>query len=119
MLYGSKPINSLNIKKTSSEIIFSNRKKVTNEIQNIEIDNSVVARVRECKFVGVIIDEHLSWTYHINLISSKIAKGIGSLYEMSHYLTKETTKNLFYDALIYPYRFTTVILSGRVTSHQD
>jgi len=85
---------SLKIKKTNY-MIFSNRKKVANEIQNIEIDKSVVTRVKECKFLGVIIDEHLSWTYHINLISSKIDEGIGILCKMSHF-TKQTTMETLY-----------------------
>ena len=38
---------------------------------NIEIDAKLITKVKEAKSVGVIIDEHLSWSNHIDLLSNK------------------------------------------------
>ena len=40
----------------------------------IEIDNNVIERVRETVFLGVILDEHLSWKAHILSVSKKNIK---------------------------------------------
>ena len=40
------------------------------------------------KFLGVIIDENITWNKHIELIESKISKNIGMLYRDSHCLDK-------------------------------
>ena len=45
-----------------------------NEAIDLKIDESIINRVRECKFLGTVIDENLTWKPHINLITSKILK---------------------------------------------
>ena len=41
---------------------------------SIQIDNNVIERVKETVFLGVILDEHLSWKPHILSVSRKISK---------------------------------------------
>ena len=41
------------------------------------INNIAIKRVSNVKFLGVIIDEHLTWKSHINLVKNKAAKMIG------------------------------------------
>ena len=58
---------------------------------NIEIkgENSV-------KFLGVIIDENLTWKNHIEVVENKIPKNIGVLYRASYLLDfKNLLKNIF------------------------
>ena len=43
---------------------------------------------RIIKFLGVLLDERLSWKEHIKYNESKIAKNVGLLYEVKHYLNK-------------------------------
>ena len=43
---------------------------------SIQIDNNVIERVKERVFLGVILDEHLSWRPHIPRVSRKISKSI-------------------------------------------
>ena len=66
------------------------------------IDNQQINQVQETSFLGVILDENLSWKSHISHISSKIAKYIGIILRTSFYLLKSSLKMLYY-ALVYPY----------------
>ena len=91
---------SLNISKTTY-MLFSNRKNI-NEIKNLMIDENIIDRVRECKFLGTVIDENLTWKPHISLITRKISKNIGIMFKVGQFLTKETTKTLYY-TLVSPY----------------
>ena len=47
------------------------------------------------KFLGVIIDENITWNKHIELVENKISKNIGILYKPSHYLDKKSLKSIF------------------------
>ena len=44
------------------------------------INDKEVKRVRSIKFLGVLLDEHLSWKEHIMYTENKIGKNIGLLY---------------------------------------
>ena len=46
---------------------------------NNEIDTKLITKVKEAKSLGVIIDEHLSWSNHIGELSKKISSAIGAL----------------------------------------
>ena len=69
---------------------------------SIQIDNNVIERARETVFLGVILDEHLSWKPHILSVSRKISKSIGIIYKSSFCLPKTSLRSLYY-SLVYPY----------------
>ena len=69
---------------------------------NVTIDESIITRVKDCKFLGVIIDENLTWMKHINVVTSKISKNIGVMHKLSYYLHTDAIKCLYY-TLVYPY----------------
>ena len=70
---------SLNISKTNY-MLFSNRKYIKSDAIDLKIDKSIINRVSECKFLGTIIDENLTWKPHINLITNKILKNVGIMF---------------------------------------
>ena len=69
---------------------------------SIQIDNNVIERVKERVFLGVILDQHLSWKPHILSVSRKISKPLGVIYKSSFCLPK-TSLCSFYYSLVYPY----------------
>ena len=50
----------------------------------------------QTKFLGVFIDENLSWKQHIEIMSSKISKSIGILYKSRDVLSKQCLKQLYF-----------------------
>ena len=66
---------SLNIKKTHF-MIFSKRKQPQPDV-SIKIEGRPIEEVDRTMFLGTIIDNKLSWKYHISYISGKITRGIG------------------------------------------
>lgn len=59
-------------------------------------------QVNETVFLGVILDESLSWKSHISHIASKISKSIGIIFRSSFYLFKTSLRTLYY-SMIHPY----------------
>ena len=53
-------------------------------------------RVGSIKFLGVLLDEHLSWKEHIGYSENKIAKSIGLLYRAKPFLGKHSLLTMHY-----------------------
>lgn len=53
-----------------------------------------MTRVKEVTFLGVILDENLSWKPHISHIACKISKSIGIIGRSSSCLTKLALKRI-------------------------
>ena len=47
-------------------------------------NNIEIKRENSAEFLGVIIDEDLTWENHIEVVENKISKNIGVLYTASH-----------------------------------
>ena len=58
--------------------------------------------MRIVKYLGVIVDDTLTWSDHVEYISTKIRRGIGILKRTSKFL-KEGSLLMIYSSLIEPY----------------
>ena len=72
------------------------------KIPEIKINDTLVERVTNFNFLGFLIDENLSWKYHINKISTKIARVIGVMSKLKRLVPSYTLK-LMYNSLILPH----------------
>ena len=68
----------------------------------MKIDSLPVERVPSTKFLGVILQENLSWKNHISTLANKITKSIGVLRALQRKLPINILYML-YNTLIYPY----------------
>ena len=59
-------------------------------------------RVESTKFLGIIIDENLTWKNHIDVISKTISRNVGMLTKMKHYVPGYILYSL-YCTLVLPY----------------
>ena len=82
--------------------MFSSINKRCHINTQLQIDYIPIERVNHTKFLGVIIDENLTWKAHIQYISNKLAKSIGILNKARRVLNKKSLHNLYY-TFVYPY----------------
>ena len=92
---------SLNLKKTHFMVFRRQRAKVT-ITEKLIVDKVEIDKVDHTKFLGVVIDQNLSFQNHIQYIKGKISRGIGILYKC-RLLFNQNTKISLYNAFIYPY----------------
>ena len=59
---------SLNVARTEFMVIGSNQRLHSDDQINVEINAKLITKVKEAKSLGVIIDEHLSWSNHIDAL---------------------------------------------------
>lgn len=93
---------SLNIDKTHYIIFRSNRNKTDFGKYTIFINNHKIHCVEHVKFIGVTIDACLTWSTHIKLTKSKVAKGIGIIIKARKYVGLSSLK-ILYNSIIYPH----------------
>ena len=91
---------SINIIKTKY-ILFS-LKKTIKLPGVIKIGRGKILSTDNIKFLGVYIDKHLTFNYHINNLSVKISRSVGLLYKLTRYLPQEVLLKI-YHSLIHPY----------------
>ena len=89
---------SLNVTKTSF-IIFGRKKNLT---ANIYINNGLIQRQHDTKFLGVILSADLKWDKHIDIVTNKVSKNIGIIAKARHLLPQHLTRTL-YLTLVDPY----------------
>ena len=91
---------SLNVNKTN--YIHFTKKKHNTPPTHILIDNKLIHPVDHTKFLGCIIDQNLSWKYHITKTTNQISKNIGILRKLRNTFPKQILLTL-YNTLILPY----------------
>ena len=73
----------LNLKKTNY-MVFTRLRK-TQEL-NLLIDNKPIKRVTEAKFLGVIVDDRLTWTSHVKALKAKMSRYVGIMYKIKRHI---------------------------------
>ena len=91
---------TLNSDKSSFTIFKSKRKLIRNLPDSIEFNGQHIKRTSHNKFLGVILDENLSWNNHINELCSKLKRLFHIFYNIRNFLSKDNIRTIYY-ALVY------------------
>ena len=89
---------SLNVEQTKYSLFHepSRRDDLPLLLPTLLIKKHQVQRVESIKFLGVLLDENLSWKDHIKYIENKVAKNIALLYRAKLFLDKKSLLTLYY-----------------------
>ena len=63
---------------------------------------SIITATDKLIYLGVIIDDKITWIPHITYGKNKVSKGIGIMFKARNSLKKNSLVNLYY-SFIYPY----------------
>ena len=65
------------------------------------VDSALIGRVHKLRYLGLTVDDRMSWKEHFSYISSKISPNICILKRILECMTKETLQT-WYTTLIEP-----------------
>ena len=68
----------------------------------VSLDRSYIRRVKQAKYLGLIVDDKLKWKEHIEFISSKIIRNIGVVKRTRAFIPQHSQQTL-YRTMIEPY----------------
>ena len=60
------------------------------------VGSNNIERTSSIKFLGVMLDEHISWNDHARTVENKIAKNIGLLYRVNQFLNEDSLKTVHF-----------------------
>ncbi len=60
------------------------------------INNNIITQVTSFKFLGIVIDNKLSWKLHIDYLASKLARNLSILYKLKGNVPQFTMINMYY-----------------------
>ena len=84
---------------------------------SINAKGQTINEITETKFLGVILDNALSWNAHIKHISKKISKSVSLLKMLKFTFPTRILKSLYY-SFVYPYfNYCNLIWGGAASTH--
>ena len=86
---------SVNLKKTKYMIVTNKKIIPPMQLANLECTDHI-------KYLGVYIDNKITWQKQIKHINNKIAKNLGIISKLRHYLKLKMLKQIYFN-IIYPY----------------
>ena len=102
---------SLNIGKTKYFLFHKPSRKddLPHLLPRLPIKMHKVERVKSIKFLGVLLDENLSWKDHIKYIENSVSKNIGLLYRAKLFLDKNLLLTLYYSYIHTYFNYTNLL----------
>ena len=89
----------LNAGKTQAMFIRTNNTTIPTNLENLKIYDENVEIVNNLKFLGVIINEKLSWKSHMLFIKSKLRRNTAVCAKIKNYLNKDAFLNLYHSMI--------------------
>ena len=97
-----------NVNKTKVMLITP---KAKNNVPNIYFNGSVIERVSCIEYLGLFIDDMLTFVPHVNHLCSRLSTFQGITYSLSPFMPQRVLLDL-YKSLIYPVSFQNIIIWG-------
>ena len=64
------------------------------------VNNFKITKERVTEFLGIYIDENLTWKYHMDHICRKVSKSIEIIYKSRYIFSKRLMKKLYFSLFI-------------------
>ena len=93
---------SLNTKKTEI-VLFRAQKTIIKKNMNFRISGQKINIMKETKYLGMIMDEHLTFKIHMGTMKLKLIKANGLLAKLRHYMNPPLFIRTIYYAIFEPH----------------
>ena len=94
-------LNKLTLNTEKTKCMFFHKRRKVNHMQ-FTINNKHIDIVLQFSFLGVLLDENLSWKNHIDMVTNKLSKLIGILHKLK-YIYPQNALLTIYNTLFVPH----------------
>ena len=98
---------SLNVRKTNY-MIFTNMRRNPDNL-NLKVNAMPVEERSTCKFLGVLIDNKLTWKHHIAAVAKKLNQNAGILFKVKGLFPQKVMKTLYHSFIQSTLNYCTII----------
>ena len=103
----------LNYNKTNFMLLNSQKHNPTSF--EVVINNHSISPEDNLKYLGVLLDNKLSWKFHVEKVKIQLSKACGVLTKLKHY-TKQSVLKVVCDSLIHSYVNYSILNWGRASN---
>ena len=109
--------NCLKLNATKSKFIIIGSRPNLKKLKSIELDpiklgTEIIEREHAVKNLGIIFDETMSWSKHVNHITAKAYGKLRQAFRFKHFLTSEVKWNLCQTYILSQFNYGDIILQG-------
>ena len=90
----------LNYEKASYILVHKQQQKSVLENFRLIMNDQTLIRTNTAKYLGITIDENLTWSPHLKHVSGQLARYVPLFYRIRHYVAKDVLSMLYY-GLVY------------------
>ena len=87
---------TLNFEKSHFIIYHSKNRRIGHDYDHLKVGNRTIKRVKFVEYLGVTIDENLSWEKHVNKLRANLTKFYGVFYNIRGILNDSLKKQLYF-----------------------
>jgi len=108
----------LNLSKTNFTC-FDTKTNTNSVLPTLQLDGIGINIVEKTKFLGLYIDNRLSWNYHIDHVANKISSGLFALYRLSKICNLGSLKLVYFSHIHSHLSFGISIYGGTSQTNMD
>ena len=75
---------------------FRAQKKIIKKNMKLRISGQKINIMKETKYLGMIMDEHLTFKNHMDTVKLKVKKANGLLAKLKHYVNPTLLRTIYY-----------------------
>ena len=93
-------------------MIFHNHQRdIINHTPKLELNGEPLVRVEDFNFLGLTIDQHMTWNAHIQKLSNKISRSLGVMNRLKRHLPQNILR-IIHNSLILPHINYSILVWG-------
>ena len=83
-------------------MLFSRVGSVNSDVFSLYLNNVELKRVQQFRYLGIIIDENLSFHEHVKIVSVKFSRKVGIMCRLRHVFPVNILKSIYF-SLVHPF----------------
>ena len=89
--------NRISVNASKTEIIlFRPKTKTTTKHLNFRISGQKINIVKQTKYLGIYLDEYLTWNFQLNQIKSKLSRSCGLLARLRYFAKTDLLRTVYF-----------------------
>ena len=76
--------------------IFKSKRKKLNDTEKIKLSGKIINPTASVKYLGVKIDQHLTWQHHINDLSVKLNRANALLFKIRKFVDDKILRSIYF-----------------------
>ncbi len=89
-------MNKLTLNYSKTEFLFCNSSRISNNLFSLKIGNRIISQVKSVKYLGIHIDEMLTWKTHVSNLEKKLSRACALICKLRYFVDQACLIQYYY-----------------------